>query len=349
MTDLAGWPALVLTAGLATRLRPLSDVRAKAAMPVGGRTIIARILEWLRAAGVRRVVLNLHHRPETITRVVGDGSEWDLEVRYSWEGIVMGSAGGPRRALPLLEADRFLIVNGDTLTDCDLRAVARRHLDAQARVTMAVVAGDVERYGGVLVGSDGRVKGFARAQRSAGAVPPASPQSLSPVGRDAAAPAIRAVPSVSVESAPATGDAPACFHFIGVQAANADAFAAVPDDVPSETVRTLYPRLMADDPGAIAAYASTAEFLDVGTPLGYLNTVATVTEREGREFDCGIDTRVGDGAVVERSVLWDRVTIGEGAHLVNCVVTDDAAVPVGARHQNAALVAGPGGLIVHAF
>jgi mannose-1-phosphate guanylyltransferase len=317
MTDLAGWPALVLTAGLATRLRPLSDVRAKAAMPVGGKTIIARILEWLRAAGVRRVVLNLHHRPETITRVVGDGSEWDLQVRYSWEGVVMGSAGGPRRALPLLEADRFLIVNGDTLTDCDLRAVARRHLEARARVTMAVVAGDVERYGGVLVGSDGRVQGFARARRSGDAVP--------------------LPPLVS------------CFHFIGVQAANADAFAAVADDIPSETVRTLYPRLMADDPGAIAAYQSAAEFLDVGTPIGYLNTVATVSEREGREFDCGIDTRVGEGAVVERTVLWDRVTIGEGAHLINCVVTDDAAVPVGARHQNAALVAGPGGLSIHAF
>ena len=59
--ELAGWPALVLTAGLATRLRPLSDIRAKAALPVAGQPLIGRILRWLHDSGVREVVLNLHH------------------------------------------------------------------------------------------------------------------------------------------------------------------------------------------------------------------------------------------------------------------------------------------------
>src|SRR5918996_4358488 len=134
MIDLSPWPALVLTAGLATRLRPLSDVRAKAALPVGGEAIVSRILRWLRDAGVRRVVLNLHHRPETLTRIVGDGLDWDLQVRYSWENPLLGSAGGPKRALPLLDAERFLIVNGDTITDCDLRAIADRHVHTGAMV-----------------------------------------------------------------------------------------------------------------------------------------------------------------------------------------------------------------------
>jgi NDP-sugar pyrophosphorylase family protein len=214
---------------------------------------------------------------------------------------------------------------------------------------MAVVTGDVERYGGVLVGPDGRVKGFARAKRSATAMTPTPPQSRLPVGRGAEALATAAGPSASIDSTAATAECPACFHFIGVQAAEADAFAAVPDDEPSETVRTLYPRLLADDPDAIATYESAAEFLDVGTPAGYLNAVATVIQREGGTFDRGFNTRVAAGAVIERSVLWDHVVIGEGAHLVNCVVTDDATVPMGARHQNAALVAGPAGLIVHAF
>lgn len=162
MTDLSRWPALVLTAGLATRLRPLSLVRAKAAMPVAGTPLIARILTWLRAAGVRRAVLNLHHLPETITRVVGDGSAFDLEVKYSWEPEVLGSAGGPRHALPLLDADRFLVVNGDTLTDCDLRALATQHEASGARVTMAVVEGDVDRYGGVLADAGDLVHGFGK-------------------------------------------------------------------------------------------------------------------------------------------------------------------------------------------
>src|SRR5215468_3964491 len=97
-------PALVLTAGLATRLRPLSLVRAKAALPVAGITLVERILARLAAAGVRDVVINLHHLAHTITAVVGDGSPLGVRVRYSWESPVLGSAGGPRHALPLLES-----------------------------------------------------------------------------------------------------------------------------------------------------------------------------------------------------------------------------------------------------
>ena len=159
--DLAGWPVLVLTAGLATRLQPLSSVRAKAALPVAGDALITRILRWLHAAGIRRVVLNLHHRADSITRIVGDGSRLDLSVRYSWEAEILGSAGGPARAVPLLESDRFLIVNGDTLTDVDLRALATQHVDANAVVTMAVVDGD-PRYNGVIADESGSVRGSTR-------------------------------------------------------------------------------------------------------------------------------------------------------------------------------------------
>jgi mannose-1-phosphate guanylyltransferase len=158
MIDLSAWPALVLTAGLATRLRPISLLRAKAALPVAGTPIISRILRRLREAGVRRVVLNLHHHPESVTRIVGDGADWDLEVRYSWEERVLGSAGGPKRALPLVDADRFLIVNGDTLTDCDLQHLAQQHEDSGALVTMAVVPRTVSR--GVLADDAGVVTGF---------------------------------------------------------------------------------------------------------------------------------------------------------------------------------------------
>ena len=72
-------PALLLTAGLGTRLRPLSSVRAKPAVPVAGEPLVRRILGWLSSQGVRDVVLNLHHLPETICAVVGDGA--DLGVR----------------------------------------------------------------------------------------------------------------------------------------------------------------------------------------------------------------------------------------------------------------------------
>ena len=296
MIDLSRWPALVLTAGLATRLRPLSNVRAKAAMPVAGTPIIARILKWLHAAGVRRVVLNLHHRPETITAVVGDGSQFGIDVRYSWEPTVLGSAGGPRRALPLLEASPVFVVNGDTLTDCDLQAVARQHVESRALVTMAVVDGDVHRYGGVIVDAADRVTGFGKPAADARA-----------------------------------------FHFIGVQAAEAAAFAQLPDNEPSESVKALYPRLLREHVNAIRIHRSGAEFLDVGTAADYLSTVATIAAREGRPYDVGTNCIIAADATIERSVLWDRVTVGAGAHIINSILADDVVVPAGARITNAVL------------
>src|SRR5690242_5984663 len=117
--------ALILTAGLGTRLRPLTGVRAKPAMPVAGVPMIARIIRWLAASGVTDVVMNLHHLPQTITALIGDGSGLGVRARYSWEHPeVLGSAGGPRQALDIIGTDTFLVVNGDTLTDLDIDALS---------------------------------------------------------------------------------------------------------------------------------------------------------------------------------------------------------------------------------
>ena len=155
-------PALVLTAGLATRLRPLSFVRAKAALPVAGMPLVHRIVRSLAASGVTDVVLNLHHLPHTLTSIVGDGTGLGVRVRYSWEVPVLGSAGGPRRAIPLL-ASTFLIVNGDTLTDVNVGALIANHHESGALVTMAVVPQtEPDKYSGLSVDSGGALTGFAR-------------------------------------------------------------------------------------------------------------------------------------------------------------------------------------------
>jgi len=299
MSRLAGWPALVLTAGLGTRLEPLSAIRAKAALPVAGETIISRILRGLAAAGIERVVLNLHHHPATITREVGDGARWGLDVRYSWEWPLLGSAGGPARALPLVAADRFLIVNGDTLTNLDLGALAAAHVASGALVTMAVVAGDTTRYNGVATRGDGTVHAF---------VPP-GPSTTDRVG-----------------------------HFIGVQAVSAAALSGVPRGQPSETVKSLYPRLIAAHPGAVRAFWSDAEFLDVGTPRDYYETARLIAAREGRLLDTGERCSVEPGALVDHSLLWDDVTVRAGASITECIAADGVVVPAGARFSRAALV-----------
>jgi NDP-sugar pyrophosphorylase family protein len=154
--------ALILTAGLGTRLRPLTCVRAKAAVPVNGEPLVSRIIRWLVSRGVTDLILNLHHRPGTIAALVGDGADLGARVRYSWEQPVLGSAGGPRHALSLL-TDPFLMVNGDTLTNVDLDALSASHSASGADVTMALIANPrPDRYGGVVVSHDGWVTGFHR-------------------------------------------------------------------------------------------------------------------------------------------------------------------------------------------
>jgi NDP-sugar pyrophosphorylase family protein len=298
--------ALLLTAGLGTRLQPLTYVRAKAAVPINGEPLVRRVIRILATAGIRDLVLNLHHRPQSIAACVGDGSDLDVRVRYSWEQPVLGSAGGPRRALPLLVdtmEDDFLIVNGDTLTDVDIWSLIERHRQSGALVTMALIPNPrPDHYGGVAVSEDGWVTGFTRA---AGA---------------------------------GTANAPRSFHFIGVQVAKSKAFTDLADGVPAESVNALYPKLIAANPRSVAAYISQASFLDIGTPRDCLDTSLALADEEGARF-MGTDSRVAASAVLVRTMLWDDVTVGARAHLQDCIVADGVRVPEGARYERCAIVA----------
>jgi NDP-sugar pyrophosphorylase family protein len=305
MTEAGGWPprALVLTAGLGTRLRPLTLARAKAAVPVAGVPLVTRILRWLRAHDITEAVLNLHHRPETLTAVVGEGRDLGMAIRYSWEQPILGSAGGPKRALPLIAHDPFLIVNGDTLTDVDLPALWREHVRSGATVTLALVPNPApDKYGGAVVDADGWVTGFTK--RGSG------------------------VPS---------------FHFVGAQVTAHAAFALVPEGMAGESVIGVYPIMMREQPHVVRAFITEARFLDIGTPRDYVDTNVAIAAAEGIEpWTRGRRTQVAASARVSRSILWDDVTIGEDVVLDECVVTDGVTIPAGARYTRCAIVRGEG-------
>lgn len=297
-------PALVLTAGLATRLRPLSLVRAKAAVPVAGEPLVRRILRQLAGQGVTDAVLNLHHLPNTITAVVGDGTDLGIAVRYSWEVPVLGSAGGPRHALPLLRGTTFLIVNGDTLTEIDVASLVAAHRGSGALVTLALVPNlQPDKYGGVLLDAEGAVTGFAgRAQTLA----PSHPRTVAPL------------PARTIALS---------FHFTGVQVVEAEAFAGLSDGSPVESVLELYPSLMRARPGAVRGHLMEAEFLDIGTPADYLQTSLRLAAREPGAALHAATARVEPTARLDATILWDDVEIGAGAMLRECIVTDGACVP----------------------
>ena len=300
--------ALVLTAGLGTRLRPLTLARAKAAAPVDGESLARRTIRWLVSHGVCDLVLNLHHKPETITADVGDGSDLGARVRYSWESPVLGSAGGPRRALPLVGEQTFFLVNGDTLTDVDLPAMLEHHRRTGALVTMALIPNpDPSKYGGVLLDGSGAVTEFTR----------------------------RGSPGPSM-------------HFIGPQVVEADAFAPLADGVVSESVLGIYPRYIADSPGSIRGFVCNAAFQDIGTPGDLLRTSLDLAGADGRPDRprWGRCVSVDPAAHVTRSVLWDRVTVGAGATITECVLADDVTIPPGARYGRSAIANDGGKLVV---
>ena len=282
---------MVMAAGLGTRLRPLTYVRAKPAVPVAGEPLVRRILRWLARHGVRDAVLNVHHMPGTVRAAVGDDAGALVRVRYSAEDAVLGTAGGPRHALPLLGAGRFFIVNGDTLTDLDLGALLEAHERAGALVTLALVPNPAPaRYGGVEIDDRGRVVRFVRA-RGAG-----------------------------------TG----AHLFVGVQVVEASVFAGLPDNVPAESVGQLYPTLLAERPGSIRGAVCDASFLDIGTPDDYLEASLLLRERESSGgLPAGARTTIDPSAEIDRSVLWDDVAIEARVRLSECVVTDRVRVPEG--------------------
>ncbi|HXT72054.1 MAG TPA: sugar phosphate nucleotidyltransferase [Vicinamibacterales bacterium] len=272
--------ALVLTAGLGTRLDPLTRLVAKAAVPLAGQTLIERSLMRLAHQGVTDAVLNLHHLPASITGVVGDGARFGMRVRYSWESPILGSAGGPRRALSLIDADRFLIVNGDTLCDIDLAAMIHDHEASGADVTMSVVPNPApDHYNGIRIDDDRWVTSFAP-----------------------------------------RGQANGTWHFIGVQVVEARVFADLSDGVPEETVSGIYRHRIAAGDGRIRCHCLDLPFVDVGTPRDYLDAALSLAGAQGlgNAIEAGAD--VSPAARLSRCVVWSDAAVGARAILDDCVV-----------------------------
>jgi NDP-sugar pyrophosphorylase family protein len=127
---------MVLSAGLGTRLRPLTNLLPKPLVP--NRPLLAYTLALLEKAGVRQVAVNLHHLGEKIREVVKDGADWGLQITYSPEDPILGTGGGVMRMRAFLEGERFFLLNGDVLSGVDLQDVLRFHTERGAAATMVV-------------------------------------------------------------------------------------------------------------------------------------------------------------------------------------------------------------------
>jgi mannose-1-phosphate guanylyltransferase len=153
--------AMVMAAGLGTRLRPLTYEVPKPMVPVVNRPVMEHILELLQRQGFTEVIANLHWFPDTIRERFGDGSSLGVDLTYSYEDELLGTAGGVRNVAEFFGSDPFLVMAGDALTDIDLRALRAAHESHEGIATLAVRrVANVSEFGVVIAGSDRRIQGF---------------------------------------------------------------------------------------------------------------------------------------------------------------------------------------------
>jgi mannose-1-phosphate guanylyltransferase len=147
--------AMVLAAGLGTRLRPLTYEITKPMVPVLDRPVMEHILELLQRHGFDDVIANLHYFPDSIKEYFGE------RISYRVEEELLGTAGGVRACAEFFGDEPFLVISGDALTDIDLGALAKRHHDSGGIATLAVKrVSETREYGVVLHDRDGRITGF---------------------------------------------------------------------------------------------------------------------------------------------------------------------------------------------
>src|SRR3954453_24043009 len=146
--------AVILVGGEGTRLRPLTSTIPKPVVPLVDRPFIVYMLGWLKDHGVEDVVLAMGYLPTAVRNVLGDGSAWGIRLRYVEEPDPRGTAGALKFCESLLE-DRFLMLNGDVLTDIDLTAQIAQHERTGAVGTLALVpVSDPSAYGLVRLHDD---------------------------------------------------------------------------------------------------------------------------------------------------------------------------------------------------
>lgn len=152
--------AMILAAGLGTRMRPLTDHTPKPLLEAGGKPLIVWHIERLRDAGFVDLVINTAWLGDKLEAALGDGSQFGVRIQYSREGQPLETAGGIRRALPLLGDEPFLVVNGDIWTDIDFAPLALPDAlgDSDAAILVLVENPEHNPDGDFVLANDGKVR-----------------------------------------------------------------------------------------------------------------------------------------------------------------------------------------------
>ncbi len=272
--------ALILAAGLGTRLRPITHLLPKSMLPLFGVPLIEHIVVQLRDQGVDRIFVNLHHMPEKVMAHLQDGSKLGVEIRYSVEPKILGTAGAIKKLEEELREAPFLVVNGDTLRPIFLEGLLEGHRALGKVVTLLLQ----EDPGGpdsnsVFLAEGGEVAGFGSSGNKE------AKSNLTPC------------------------------HFLGVQVMEPDVLSFIPPDTFWEAQK-LWKDLLENGLG-LAGYCQDGYWRDLGTVEAYMRVHKDLLDGRakglipGREVEKGV--WMGEDVFIGEEVeIIPPVFLGEG-------------------------------------
>jgi NDP-sugar pyrophosphorylase family protein len=292
--------AIILSAGYGTRLWPLTEDRTKPAIPILGKPLVGYVAEYIAAYGFNDIVVNLHHRPESVRAALGDGSNFGVKLRYVEEPVILGTSGALDNTREFFQDETFLSINGKIITDIDLHAALETHRKTKAIATLVLLENKRRERFSVVEVEQGRITGF-------GGMPDPN------------------------------GSGPEPLMFTGIQLLEPRIFDYIPRGVFSHSVTDVYLPAIANGE-TIAAHIASGTWRELSTLKRYLDISVEMLKELGQPYVAGADCRLPQSATISDAVLWDNVTVGAGAQIRRSVLADDVQVPNNTTLENCVVV-----------
>ena len=279
--------AMILAAGLGTRLRPLTNILPKPLVPLLDQPLLIYHLKQLANIGVEEVVVNLHSLPEIIKETIQDGAKWGIKVHYSLETPeILGTGGGLSKVQSFFEDEEaFLIVNGDILCEMPWTQVIEHHKQQQAVATLLVRTHPGDQSG--WVGTNGTDQ-------------------------------ITRVPDMPEDTASTK------HQFTGLHVLSPAIFPHLPKNQFGCVLRTGYRKMLESGLKVSSYNVDDAVWRDIGNPSTYhaanIALLREHNERTGENNYIGKDVTIGKGAVLKGCIVGEGATIGENACLEDSII-----------------------------
>ena len=315
--------AMILAAGFGTRLKPLTNDLPKPLFPVLNRPILEHAIHFLSTNGIKDIAINLHHKSEKIIDYFGDGKDFGVNLHFSKEEKILGTAGGIKKLQSFFKNETFLVINSDILADVDLNNVLKFHKDKKSKLTLVVRQDpNAEKYDSIQRIDEGRIVHF--------------------LGR-------------SIKNSEPTTKV----MFTGIQIMEPEIFSRIPENKFCGTVEDIFPGMIEDEL-PVYSFLHKGYWIDMGTSGTYIQAQMDALDGKiplkispskntegplivppvhiGKGCEISQDAQVGpytvlgdgchirSGAVVKNSILWTEVTVGEGLTVKNSILGEGVAI-----------------------